>query len=492
MAQIDRAIVGESARWGDTRSATPHTHADWLANQNNVFARFIQSRSTFVLNWLRNADLYPNVAAPVFYIDGRYQHGGHADIGARLSMRDADGVTWYALDGSDPRIPGSAPDSDDEVKLVAENAAKRVLVPTAAVADTWKSVVAFDDSAWIAGSGGVGFERSAGYEPLIGINVQSQMYNRNASCYIRIPFGVTVANLAEVTSLTLRVRYDDGFIVYLNGVEIARTNFAGEPAWNSLASAQNPDASAIGFEPFDLTQHVGKLRAGQNLLAVQALNSSTTSSDFLFSVELVGAKAPTGGDAPTGVSATAIRYAGPIPLSHSTQVKARSLSNGVWSALNEAVFAVGPVAESLRISEIMYHPAEDPNAEYIELTNIGAEAINLNLVRFTQGIACTFPSFELPPGDYGLLAKDLAAFEAAYGDGLPLIGLYAGSLSNDGERIELVDAAGAVIESFDYEDNWCDSTDGAGFSLTIRDPQADGSDPANWQAALPSPGTAPR
>ena len=82
MAQIDRAIVGESARWGDTRSATPHTREDWLTNQNNVLTRFIQPRSTFVLNWLKNAGLYPNVDAPVFHINGTYQHGGHVDAGA--------------------------------------------------------------------------------------------------------------------------------------------------------------------------------------------------------------------------------------------------------------------------------------------------------------------------------------------------------------------------------------------------------------------------
>jgi hypothetical protein len=111
MAQVDRAIVGESARWGDTRSSVPHTRADWLANQNQVLTRFIQPRSAFVLNWLRNAGLYPNVDAPVFHIDGAYRHGGHAQIGAQLSLHDGEGVTWYTLDGSDPRMPGSAPDS---------------------------------------------------------------------------------------------------------------------------------------------------------------------------------------------------------------------------------------------------------------------------------------------------------------------------------------------------------------------------------------------
>ena len=92
-----------------------------------------------------------------------------------------------------------------------------------------------------------------------------------------------------------------------------------------------------------------------------------------------------------------MRYTGPITLDKSTLVKARSLSGGAWSALNEAVFAVGPVAESLRISEIMYHPAEDPNAEFIELTNVGDEAINLNLVRFTKGSSTPSPRLRALP-----------------------------------------------------------------------------------------------
>ena len=470
MAQIDRAIVGESARWGDARSSTPHTRADWLANQNNVLSRFIEPRSTFVLNWLRNAGLYPTVAAPIFYVNGAYQHGGHTAVGDQLSMQGGDGMTWYTLDGSDPRVRGSTPQST-EAKLVAENAAKRVLVPTSPVSDAWKGGDAFDDSTWISGAGGVGFERSTGYETYFDINVQNRMYNQNATCYVRIPFNIEVADVMNLTNLTLKVRCDDGFIAYLNGKEIARKNFTGDPTWNSAASTQNSDSAAVAFESFDATAYVSSLRLGGNVVAAQAMNQSTTSSDLLFSVELVAIKSVTG-ETPTGIADTAVRYAGPITMSHSAPVKARSLNGGVWSALNEAVYGVGPVAESLRISEIMYHPAGDPNSEFIELTNVGGETINLNLVRFTKGIEYTFPSFELPAGGYCLLVRDAASFKARYGDQLPILGQYSGSLSNGGEDIELVDAVGAIIEKFEYKDNWFDLTDGLGFSLTVRAPQA--------------------
>ena len=105
-------------------------------------------------------------------------------------------------------------------------------------------------------------------------------------------------------------------------------------------------------------------------------------------------------------------YTGSIKLNASTCVKTRTLSGSTWSALNEAVFAVGPVARSLRISEIMYHPAEsgnpdDPNTEFIELTNIGDESINLNLVKLSNGVEFTFQDFHEPilikPGNAAIL-----------------------------------------------------------------------------------------
>jgi len=493
--QIETAIIAESARWGDSKRAKPRNRDDdWTPDMQRMVNDYFPKRTNVVLNQFKSQDWYPKIDPPTFS-----QQGGRLDSGDSISLQGGAGALWYTLDGNDPRLPGSTPAASDELKFVPENAAKRVLVPTGPVADAWKGGAEFDDSAWLSGVGGVGFERSTGYETIFRIDVQSQMYAHNASCYLRIPFDVAAADLTDLTSLTLNVRYDDGFVIYLNGSEIARKNFTGNPTWNSAAYTQNPDESAVAFEPFDVTAHLDKLRQGQNVLAVHAMNQSSTSSDVLISVELVSAKTPAGG-APTGVSPTAMRYTGPIALSQSTQIKVRSLSSGVWSALNEAVFSVGPVAQSLRISEILYHPSEISDlksqiseAEFIELTNVGAEPINLNLVHFAKGIDFTFPSFDLAPGAYCLVVKDLAAFEAVYGNTLPVVGQYAGSLDNAGETIELLDAAGSVIESFEYEDGWFDLTDGLGFSLTRRDPAV--GNPANknsWRASAEaggSPGT---
>ncbi|MHC4742543.1 MAG: lamin tail domain-containing protein, partial [Planctomycetota bacterium] len=185
-------------------------------------------------------------------------------------------------------------------------------------------------------------------------------------------------------------------------------------------------------------------------------------------------------------TAHVLTYSSPISLNNSVHIRARAKNATEWSALNEAVFAVGPVAESLRITEIMYHPEDtghpdDPNREYIELTNIGSTAINLNLVKFTNGIDFTFPSIELAPAQLVVVVKNMAAFNAQYPEFSGLMaGEYLGSLSNGGERIELEDALGQTIQNFRYKDGWFDITDGLGFSLTINDPNM--TDPNEWSS----------
>jgi hypothetical protein len=482
--QVEMAIIAESARWGDSKRTKPRTKDDdWLPDINGVVANYFPSRTGVVFNQFKSQGWWPNVDPPIMNT-----HGGQVAAGYSLQMSSSSGAIYYTLDGTDPRIPGTTPASTSSTVFVAESAAKRVLVPTAAVNDAWRSDLAFNDTAWQSGSGGVGYERSTGYQTLFTINVQSQMYAKTTSCYIRIPFPVTAEALQGLASLVLNVRYDDAFVAYLNGVEVQRALFTGTPAWNSAASASCSDADAVNLQPFDISTRISSLHAGTNLLAIHALNDSSTSSDFLNSVELSATKAAAGGATPTGISASAVRYTGSITLSQSTRVKARVLSGTTWSALNEAVFAVGPVAQSLRISELMYHPADtgnpdDPNTEYVELTNIASQSINLNLVRFTKGIDYTFPSFDLPAGGYCLVAKDLAAFQAKYGSKLPAVGQYAGSLDNGGERIELVDAAGALIQSFKYDDSWFKTTDGQGFSLTVKDPKTTDANSLNEKAA---------
>jgi len=478
--EIEMAIATESARWGDQHHSNPLTLEDWYdrdlnyndgrAGRDWILKYYLPQRSGIVLQQFRNAGLYPNVDAPVFNINGAYQHGGQISKDDMLSMTAPSGTIWYTLDGSDPRSSDTSQQQQATV-LVPENADKRVLVPTGDIGENWKGGDAFDDLAWLSctgGSGGVGFERTTGYQDFFTLDLLDQMYAINATCYIRIPFTID----ADYSSLTLNVRYDDGFVAYINGVEVARRNFDGTLNWNSRASSSHSDSAAVLFESIDISEFLKNLKQGENLLAIHGLNSSATSSDFLISVELLGTKEDSNDSSSQGV----MEYTGPIMLPHSVNVKARILNGSTWSALNEAVYAVGDVAENLRITEIMYNPP-DANEEFIELTNIG-QTINLNLVSFTNGIDFTFPNIELKAGEHIVVVRNKDIFEAMYGTDINIAGQYSGSLNNAGERIELQDAIGSTILNFRYRDGWRSITDGEGFSLTVID--ATNPDLSSW------------
>ncbi|MEN6308934.1 MAG: lamin tail domain-containing protein [Anaerohalosphaeraceae bacterium] len=131
----------------------------------------------------------------------------------------------------------------------------------------------------------------------------------------------------------------------------------------------------------------------------------------------------------------------------------------------------------LRITELMYHPADSTNPlygdedyEYIELTNIGTESLLLNGVKFTKGITYTFPdSLLIGPGQYLLLVKNQAAFTSRYT--VPqealVLSSYEGSLANSGETISLDDQTNSTILEITYDDKWYAITDGEGFSLVF-------------------------
>jgi len=476
-AEIDLAIIAESARWGDQRSDrrnNPYTHAHWWAEVNGyLMETYFPQRTGIVVDQLTKRGLYSVMEAPSFYVNSVPQQGGHIAATDTLTLNAPLGTIWYTLDGSDPRLPLTSSMGVTETQtLVHEDMPKRVLVPSAPVS-AWANT-GFNDTAWIAGTGGVGYERGSGYETHIGLDVEAQMYGQHPTCYVRIPFA-GVDKTAQFNFMTLKMRYDDGFVAYINGTEVLRANVNGVPKWNSMAAGNH---EAPGLESFDISDHLSALHAGQNILALQGLNVSNSSSDFILSAELIVGQrtGATGG----GVSPTALPYAGPFTVMNSAQIRTRALSDNLWSALNEATLAVGPVAETLRITEIVYHPegAHDPNTEFIELKNVGTDAINLNLVHFTRGLDFEFPNLELPGGEHILVVKDIAAFEAAYGPDLNIVGPYTGTLSNGGESVALEDARGESILNFRYNDAWYETTDGQGFSLTLANPLE--TDPNRW------------
>jgi hypothetical protein len=124
------------------------------------------------------------------------------------------------------------------------------------------------------------------YGPCIQTNVQTAMKGVNTSLYERIAF--TAPSAASIKSMTLRVKYDDGFIAYINGVEIARRNApTSAPVWNMAASSDRPDASALVVEEIPVpTAGINALTSGTNILAIHALNFTANDQRFLICPEL--------------------------------------------------------------------------------------------------------------------------------------------------------------------------------------------------------------
>ena len=150
----------------------------------------------------------------------------------------------------------------------------------------------------------------------------------------------------------------------------------------------------------------------------------------------------------------------------------------------------------LRITEIMYNPAEVSSLEFIELHNVSDRwTLDLSHVAFTNGVDFRFEEGAvLPPEATLVLVSNRNAF-AAHHPNVEIYGTYDGSLENGGEKLTLRDAANQTILSVDYDDGglWPRSPDGLGFSLVLRDPDGDFDHPFTWRASAAvggSPGAA--
>ena len=141
----------------------------------------------------------------------------------------------------------------------------------------------------------------------------------------------------------------------------------------------------------------------------------------------------------------------------------------------------------------MYHAPEGSDNDYIELQNIIDIPINLNGVRFTDGVQFIFPDMQLEPGEKVLVVSDMTSFNNT---NITIAGEYEGNLSNSGEDIvlKLAEPLEAAILRFKYSDKWYPTTDGGGQSLEIIDPfsyPVMWNNANNWRAANPTPGTLP-
>ncbi len=156
---------------------------------------------------------------------------------------------------------------------------------------TWKNTT-FDDGAWLSGASGIGYGNAGSDCEAQRGTTLTDMLNSYPSVYMRRQF--YVADPGAIYGLDLTVYYDDAFVAYLNGQEVARSvtpsspNITGNPpAYDTVPS---PDHECTGPETFTIDKT--KLVSGVNVIAIQGHNGGTASSDFIVAPKLEATSPP--------------------------------------------------------------------------------------------------------------------------------------------------------------------------------------------------------
>ncbi|MBN1674218.1 MAG: hypothetical protein JXR37_24425 [Kiritimatiellae bacterium] len=146
----------------------------------------------------------------------------------------------------------------------------------------WRCI-AFDDSGWSAGAAPIGYSSQQEEGPF-GTTLDD-MADSYSSVFLRRTF--TLDDPWLVRRLTAQAVYDDGFILWLNGEEIARINIPGGAgdfvAFDSFAASTIEPAAWTAVLS---TNDVPALHGGTNVVAVQVFNSTLSSSDLVFDLAL--------------------------------------------------------------------------------------------------------------------------------------------------------------------------------------------------------------
>lgn len=507
--RIDKAIVGESARWGDANGeGAKKRETTWLNNMNymnNAGTGYWDAIHPIDVQRFRNVSLYPSINQATFA-----QNGGIVPAGYSLLLSHAEPLIYYTLNGADPMTASGAiapsallynGGTTTEHPITA-NSTWKYLVAASATVSTWRNV-SFNDTAWPSGAAQLGYGDS---DEATVIGFGGNTSNRNMTTYFRKTF--TITNKANVQSAKVFVLRDDGAVIHLNGAEIGRTNMPPTlPISYSTAANSNvtgADESTLYYEVPLSPAAITSLIEGANVLAIEVHKASVTEDDLSFDARIEVVKSSSVAGIPLNASGT-------------VNIRART-AGGEWSGVNSAYFTVGsqpPSAANIVFSELHYHPAppiravelaidSDPDAfEFIELMNVGPTTVDFTGAHLADGALFDFPTgTTLAPGARCVIVKNVAAFTARYGTGRAIVGTFAfeganqTGLSNGGETLSLTLTTNNVtttLFSMTYDDiaPWTTLPDGNGPSLMLRAPapSVNHSTAANWIASADNGGS---
>lgn len=160
-------------------------------------------------------------------------------------------------------------------------------------ANEWTSL-GYEDGDWLEGASGFGYGDNDD------ATVLPDMQNSYTTLFARRRF--QIADPAAVVGLTLLVDYDDAYVAYVNGTEVARSANApgGEVITFDMTATSDHEASSGRFganpvEQRDISARRDLLRAGTNVLAIVGFNDEPQSSDLSLIPSLSVSRAESGG-----------------------------------------------------------------------------------------------------------------------------------------------------------------------------------------------------
>ena len=131
------------------------------------------------------------------------------------------------------------------------------------------NTLGFNASDWPTGQGGFGY----------GDNDDNTVVGSTVTVYIRINF--QIYNISDISQAVLHVDYDDGFVAYINGSEVARSAVEGNPPKYDQIATISHEAFMYRYQDPELFKlNVASLQDGDNVLAIQVHNRNIGSSDL--------------------------------------------------------------------------------------------------------------------------------------------------------------------------------------------------------------------
>ena len=159
----------------------------------------------------------------------------------------------------------------------------------------------FDDSAWSQGLAPFGY----GQVVVTPVSFGTDEQNKNLTTYFRTTFELP----EDSPGVELRIRRDDGAVVYLNGSEVLRTGMPPAKVTADTAARYTQEDGAVWIEA-ELPGTV--VATGTNVVAVEVHQSGPDSSDLFFDMEVLGLNTAPAPDDPPAAGATRVLAAGDI------------------------------------------------------------------------------------------------------------------------------------------------------------------------------------